>query len=126
MAEVVEFEVSPRIARAPVERMVFVCRKCAKKFPDRKFRKRLREAAKSRAWGRVRIMETGCFDLCPKRRQVVASAGLVAAGRLMVVQAGTTAETVMRALFGEPGLSRRGSVFEAPDDQQGDPPETKP
>jgi predicted metal-binding protein len=102
MAELPDFEITPRTARAPVEQLVFVCRKCAKKFPDRKFSKRLEKAAKDRRWRGVRIMETGCFDLCPKRRQVVTSPALMAQGRLMVVQPGTEPEAVLEALFGSP------------------------
>jgi hypothetical protein len=108
MVELPDFEIAPRTARAAVEQVVFVCKKCAKKFPDRKFRKRLEKAAKDRRWRGVRVMETGCFDLCPKGRQVVASPALMAAGRLMVVERGTEPEAVLQALFGAGGSASTG------------------
>ncbi|MDB5987313.1 MAG: (2Fe-2S) ferredoxin protein [Nevskia sp.] len=56
------------------DEVVFVCRKCMRKQRDgvdgagTSLRKWLRRALKRAGLGkRVRVIETGCFDLCPKR-----------------------------------------------------------
>ncbi len=97
-----------RVVKAPFERVVLLCRKCAKSYPDKRFAKALKSAAKSRRWGRVRVVEAGCFDLCPKRRLVVATPDLLDRRRLMVVEAGTAPEGVLNALFPEPERASAG------------------
>ena len=76
---------SVKQARPPWSDVVLVCRKCARKAGAKTFRKDLKHALKSAAGGRsIRVVEAGCFDLCPKRRIVVASEGLLARHRLLV------------------------------------------
>jgi hypothetical protein len=98
-----------RIAKAPFPRTVLVCGKCAKKFPGAKtakgVAKQLKAALKSRRWGKVRVIETRCFDLCPKRRQVLASGLTLAQGRLVVVDPGFDLEAALQELLGPPESS---------------------
>ena len=97
-----------RWARAPFRRAVLVCGKCERKLDgegfgrggDQSARKALKRAAKSGLWGRkVRVVETGCLDLCPKRRQVVAAADALGAGRLLVIAPGADPTDVLDALL---------------------------
>lgn len=89
-----------RTARAPFREVVVVCAKCSRKAGGEPLRKTLKRALKSGAWGRkVRVVETSCLDLCPKRRVAVATGAQLAAGRLMVVAPGAPAETVLDALL---------------------------
>ncbi|MHB8286863.1 MAG: hypothetical protein ACYDD1_19595, partial [Caulobacteraceae bacterium] len=71
-----------RQARAPFAETILVCGKCAKKFPDRRGTKgvhaALKSALKTKRWGKVRVVETKCLDLCPKRRLVLASGATLA------------------------------------------------
>lgn len=97
-----------RIARAktPFDQTVLVCGKCAKKFPDAKkakgVAKRLKALLKARRWGKVRVVETRCFDLCPKRRQVLASGRTLAERRLVVVEPGFDPQVALTELLGPP------------------------
>ena len=97
-----------RWAKAPFRRAVLVCGKCARKLDGEGFgrrgdtsaRKALKRAAKSGAWGRkIRVVETACLDLCPKRRQVVAAADALGRGRLLVIRPGADAADVLDALL---------------------------
>ncbi len=96
-----------RTARAPFRRAVVVCGKCARKLDGgfgakagRPLRKEFKRLLKSGLWGRkVRVVEASCLGLCPKRRQVVASAGQLAAGRLLVVDPGEDAAAVLDRLL---------------------------
>lgn len=97
-----------RWAKAPFGAAVLVCRKCARKLDgegfgpdgDRSLRTALKRAAKSGAWGRkVRVVETACLDLCPKRRQVAAAADGLGRGRLLVIAPGADAAAVLDALL---------------------------
>ena len=93
-----------KIARAPFAETVLVCGKCAKKFPGEKnakgVAKRLKGLLKARGWGKVRVVETRCFDLCPKRRQVLASGRTLADHRLVVVEPGFDPQKALEALLG--------------------------
>ncbi len=93
-----------KLARAPFSDTVFVCGKCARKFKGagKPVAKQLKALLKDRRWGKVRVVETKCLDLCPKRRQVLASPRTLAGQRLVVVEAGFSAEDALRALLGPP------------------------
>ena len=95
---------SLKIAKAPFSNAVFVCGKCARKFKGagKPVAKQLKALLKDRRWGKVRVVETRCFDLCPKRRQVLASHRTLAARRLVVVEHGFSPEAALRALLGPP------------------------
>jgi predicted metal-binding protein len=96
------------LAKAPAAQTIFVCAKCAKKLPGRPgpkgVRAVLKEALKrlgpTKSWGKVRIVQAGCFDLCPKRRQVLASGRTLANGRLVVVDANLEADAALEVLLG--------------------------
>jgi predicted metal-binding protein len=96
------------LAKAPAAQTIFICTKCAKKLPGKPGAKAVRAALKAalkrrsaaKGWGRVRIVQTGCFDLCPKRRQVLASGRTLAQGKLVVVDADMDAEGALEALLG--------------------------
>ncbi len=98
-----------RQAKAPFSETVLVCGKCAKKFPDHRgakgVRSALKSALKSKRWGKVRLVETKCLDLCPKRRLVLASGATLANHKLVVVDAGFDANTALVQLLGEPRLT---------------------
>ena len=93
-----------KVAKAPFSDTVLVCGKCARKFKGagRPVAKELKAALKDRRWGKVRVVETKCFDLCPKRRQVLASHRTLADHRLVVVEHGFSVEQALRALLGPP------------------------
>ncbi len=94
------------LAKTPFAQTVLICGKCAKKFPDPRgakgVRSALKKALKGRRWGKVRVVETKCFDLCPKRRVVLASGRTLADKRLVVVDAGFSAEDALTQLLGPP------------------------
>jgi len=95
------------LAKAPAAQTIFICAKCAKKLPGRPGPKGVRAALKealkrlgpTKGWGKVRIIQAGCFDLCPKRRQVLASGRTLAQGKLVVVSADLEADAVLEALL---------------------------
>lgn len=91
-----------KAAKAPFAQAVLVCGKCARKFPGgrKAIKKALKAELKSRRWGKVRLLETRCFDLCPKRRQVLASARTLARHRLVVVEPGFEADAALETLLG--------------------------
>lgn len=93
-----------RLAKAPFAETVLVCGKCAKKLPGgpKGVRGALKKALKGRRWGKVRVVETRCFDLCPKRRQVLASGRTLAEHRLVVVEPGFDPEAALTQLLGAP------------------------
>jgi hypothetical protein len=94
-----------KVAKAPFSDTVLVCGKCARKFKGagKPVAKELKALLKDRRWGKVRVVETKCFDLCPKRRQVLASHRTLAEHRLVVVEPGFSPEAALRALLGPPG-----------------------
>jgi hypothetical protein len=95
------------VAKAPAAQTIFICSKCAKKLPGRPGPKGVRAVLKAalkrlgptRDWGKVRVIQAGCFDLCPKRRQVLASGLTLANGRLVVVDANLDVEAALQALL---------------------------
>ena len=93
-----------KIAKAPFSDTVLVCAKCARKFrgAGKPVAKQLKAELKSRRWGKVRVVETKCFDLCPKRRQVLASHRTLADHRLVVVERGFSPEQALHTLLGPP------------------------
>ena len=93
-----------RLAKAPFAQTVLVCGKCARKLPggNKSVRSRLKAVLKTRRWGKVRLVETKCMDLCPKRRQVLASARTLCDRRLLVVEPGFDAEAALLVLLGRP------------------------
>ena len=93
-----------KMAKAPFSDTVLVCAKCARKFKGagKPVAKSLKAALKDRRWGRVRVVETRCFDLCPKRRQVLASHRTLADRRLLVVEQGFSPEEALHVLLGPP------------------------
>jgi predicted metal-binding protein len=96
------------LAKAPAAQTIFVCAKCAKKLHGRLGPKGVRAILKdalkrlgpTKGWGKVRIVQAGCFDLCPKRRQVLASGLTLASGRLVVADADLDADATLEALLG--------------------------
>ncbi len=96
-----------RSARAPFRAVVLACGKCSRKLDGgfgrrgrEPVRKALKRALKTGAWGRkVRVAETACLGLCPRRRQVLASPAGLAAGRLLVVEAGAEPAAMLDALL---------------------------
>ena len=101
---------SPRLVRAPFREAVLVCGKCARKLDGGFGRKGARPLGKElkRAWkaggraGKLRVVETRCLGLCPKRRQVVATAASLVAGRLWVVEPGEDAADVLLRVAPDP------------------------
>ena len=93
-----------KIAKAPFSDTVLVCGKCASKFKGagKPVAKQLKAELKGRRWGKVRVVETKCFDLCPKRRQVLASHRTLAEHRLVVVELGFEPQAALTALLGPP------------------------
>jgi hypothetical protein len=95
------------LAKAPAAQTIFICSKCAKKLPGRPGAKGVRAVLKdalkrlgpTKGWGKVRIIQAGCFDLCPKRRQVLASGRTLANGRLVVVDANLEPDAALEALL---------------------------
>jgi len=93
-----------RTALTPWEDVVLVCRKCSRKL-DGGFGKdgaatlrselklALHEAGRRR---QVRVVETGCFSVCPKRAISVMQGSRP--GEVLVVPAGTEATEVLRRL----------------------------
>ena len=95
---------SLKLAKAPFADTVLLCGKCARKFKGagKPVAKQLKAELKDRRWGKVRVVETKCFDLCPKRRQVLASHRTLADHRLVVVEPGFSPEAALTALLGTP------------------------
>ena len=115
------------LAKAPAGQTIFICSKCAKKLPGRPGAKGVRAALKSalkrmaptRDWGRVRIVQAGCFDLCPKRRQVLASGRTLAKGRLVVVDADLAPDAALDALLSNAAEDRAEDGVQGSGDHDG-------
>lgn len=94
-----------RVAKAPFRHLVLVCGKCERKLGGDGFggrrgaRKALKSAAKLAGRGKVRVVESGCLGLCPKRRQVLAAPEGLAGRRLLVVSAADDAAVVLQRLL---------------------------
>jgi hypothetical protein len=93
-----------RPAKAPFEDAVLICGKCVRRLgaPGKALRKDLKKAAKRRRPPKIRLVETRCFDLCPKRRVVLASARTLAQGRLLVVEPGLAPDAALDRLLAAP------------------------
>ena len=100
-----------REAKAPFSQAVLFCGKCARKLDGgfgkqgrKTLRSELKRAFKRGGWreaaGKVRMVEVSCLGLCPKRRQVVVTAELLARRRLLVVEPGAAAGEVLTRLIG--------------------------
>ena len=91
------------------QELVILCRKCGGKLKGgfgedgrSDLRGALRDALRETGRrGAVRILETGCFGICPKRA-VVALRG-TAPGRILIVPEGQPAATVLETLGLDPG-----------------------
>ncbi|MGY2052640.1 (2Fe-2S) ferredoxin domain-containing protein [Methylobacterium sp. JK268] len=90
-----------KAATAPWAEVVLVCRKCAKRQGlGGSVRRDLKRAFKrGQAERKVRVVETGCLGLCPKRSLTFATASSLRAGRLVVVDPATGAEAMARLLL---------------------------
>ena len=90
------------IRPAKTRDIVLICGKCRRKLghSGKDIRKALKRALKSGRWGKARLVETRCFSLCPKRRQVLASARSLREGRLLVVQQNSSTDEMLDYLLG--------------------------
>jgi hypothetical protein len=94
------------IEDAPWSEVVLVCAKCAAKLGrgrkgKTELRGEIRHALKARGLGkRIRVVETGCLDLCPKDGQTIATGRELAKGRLAVFGSHASGEEVAERLFG--------------------------
>jgi hypothetical protein len=81
---------SLRRAKAPFADAVLICGKCVRKLgaEGKAIRKSLKRAAKRRPGGKLRLIETRCFSLCPKGRVVLASARVLGDHHLLVASPG--------------------------------------
>ncbi|MFE1600163.1 (2Fe-2S) ferredoxin domain-containing protein [Methylobacterium sp. ID0610] len=94
----------PKAASAPWNDLVVVCAKCAKRQGSggKAVRKDLKRAFKrTRPDRKVRVVETGCLGLCPKRSLTFATAASLRAGRLVVIDPATEAEAMAQVLVPE-------------------------
>jgi predicted metal-binding protein len=93
-----------RMAVTPWEDVVLVCRKCSRKLDGgfgaagdaslrAELKRELREAGRRR---QVRVVETSCFSICPRRAVSVMQGSRP--GAVLVVPQGTSAAEVLRRL----------------------------
>jgi hypothetical protein len=100
----------PHIEAAPWSEVVLVCAKCAAKLGrgrkgKAELRGEIRHALKARGLGkRVRVVETGCLDLCPKDGQTIATGRELGRGRLMVAGPRADGDEVVDLLVGSGAL----------------------
>ena len=96
-----------RRAKAPFDEAVLICGKCVRRLgaPGKAVRKELKKALKRRRPERIRLVETRCFDLCPKHRVVLASPNTLAEGRLLVVEPGLAPDAALDRLLAAPSIS---------------------
>ena len=88
----------------PWQDVVLVCRKCSRKLDggfgkdgDATLRSELKQALRDAGRRRtVRVMETGCFSVCPKRAVSVMQASRP--GEILVVPEGTDPAELLRRL----------------------------
>ena len=91
---------------APWSEVVLICAKCAAKLGrgrkgKTELRGEIRHALKRRGLGHdVRVVETGCLDLCPKGGQTIATARRMSEGHLSVFEPEADGERVVKVLFG--------------------------
>jgi predicted metal-binding protein len=92
---------------APWSEVVLVCAKCAAKLGrghkgKTELRGEIKHALKRRGLGHsVRVVETGCLDLCPKGGQTIATARRMSEGHLSVFAPEADGERVVKVLFGQ-------------------------
>ena len=104
-----------KTAKTDWQDVVLVCRKCTKKLKrkgfgpdqDRSLRKALKRWLKPGKGlkATVAVVETGCFDLCPKGAVVAANAR--APERLLVIQPGTALIEIRDSLGLRDGRRRK-------------------
>jgi hypothetical protein len=90
-------------AKTPFAGAVLICGKCVRRMgpKGKQIRKALKKAVKRRPEGKVRMIETGCFSLCPKGRVVLASVRTLHERRLLMVQPDFSAAEALDHLLGE-------------------------
>ncbi len=91
-----------KAATAPFAEIVMVCAKCAKRqgIGAKAVRGGLKRALKADRRGRkVRVVETGCLGLCPKRSLTLATTGSLGAGRLVVIDPSLEPAAMLDALL---------------------------
>lgn len=105
-----------RFAKAPFSDAVLLCGKCSRKLgkDGKDLRRSLKRALKRGRWGRVKLIETRCFSLCPKRRLVLASAASLAVRRLVVAEPDSSIDEMLRLLLGPPTLGAREAAEGGP------------
>jgi hypothetical protein len=97
------------IEDAPWSEVVLVCAKCAAKLGrgrkgKTELRGEIRHALKALGLGkRVRVVDTGCLDLCPKDGQTITTGRELAKSRLVVFGARANGDEVVKRLF-DPGV----------------------
>jgi hypothetical protein len=81
--------------------VVLICEKCSHKLgpAGKAMRKNLKHALKSRRWGKVRLVKTSCFAICPKRRQVLASTRSLKERRLLVAEENSSIAEILDYLL---------------------------
>jgi predicted metal-binding protein len=104
-----------KTAKTDWQDVVLVCRKCTKKLKrkgfgpdqDRSLRKALKRWLKPGKGlkATVAVVETGCFDLCPKGAVVAANAR--APEKLLVIQPGTDLTEIRDSLGLRDGRRRK-------------------
>lgn len=93
----------PTAAKAGWKEVVFVCRKCSKAQPEgvdgqgTPLRKWLKRELKARGLGqRIRVVDSGCLDLCPKRGVTLARGSeLMRSKPLRIYRAGDDPERLI-------------------------------
>jgi hypothetical protein len=82
---------------------VFVCAKCMKRQDRRDVRKALKGALKAAGRRDVRVIASGCFDLCPKRGVTIARGrDLGVAAKLHVLDNGDDVDVAVRWIVTPP------------------------
>jgi hypothetical protein len=82
--------------------VVFVCSKCMKRQERKELRSDLKHALKKAGRRDIRVIASGCFDLCPKRGVTVArGCDLGVPARLNVLDNGDDVDVLERWLFEE-------------------------
>ncbi len=93
-----------RVAMTPWQDVVLICRKCSRKLDggfgkdgDAPLRTELKQALRDAGRRRqVRVLETGCFSVCPKRAVSVMQGSRPV--EILVVPEGTDAAELLRRL----------------------------
>ncbi len=90
---------------APWSGIVLVCSKCMRRRDREDLRGDLRKALKQAGRKDVRVVASGCLDLCPDDGVTVARGGDLggAAPRLQVVPTGASSESLVGWMLGEGG-----------------------